>query len=194
MSEKAHRKRVARMRKNGNHELAEGAIDSAKKYGYKNDYLAVTLPPPGAGHNSSLVGRASVLRIYWGFTAEASIAFLTPQYEECRNPYDVVRAVSQSYNQSLENSGKKFSGKSKSRAKFPEQVLGLSELVPELSFEGFASEYRYWHPYDIIRNLFAEDDPFVNLAFQGQSNGNTRKLSEWKREWVVSKRALFLIP
>lgn len=186
----AHKKRVARMRKNENHELAEATIKAAKKYGYKNDYLAVTLPPPGSGHNASLVGRASVLRIYWGFTAEASVAFLTPQYEECRNPYDVVRAVNQSYNQSVEYSRKKFSGKSRSQAKFPKQIEGLADLIPKLFFEGFADEYRHLRPYDIIKNLFSEDDPFLNLAPHGQSNGKTRKLSEWKREWVESKRVI----
>ena len=191
MSKQAHKRRVARLRKKGHDELADEVEKVAQEQGYENDYLAVQLETAGKGHHFSLMTAGGYLKSYWGWGAKRVTKYLESQYDPNRDPNAPSAAVSKLFNQSFDEVG----GRKKTVAKYPEPFSGLAEAVETYSYKQLKSgskDLAKKSPIEILRSLFPEGDPFINLGGIRQSAGVTTPLSKWNNKRVT--RSPFIVP
>ena len=204
MSEKAHKRRVARLLEKADVKdsdedsdkaeelrlLARRAEEVAREQGYENDFLAVELKEAGQGHHFSLMSAAGYLKVYWRWGAARITEYLESQYDSARDPNAPAEAVAKVFNQKCSQQGTKRKG---TLSRYPEQYPGLAEAVATHSYKELREESRHLtrkQPQEILQALFPIGDPFINLGRRRESAGKTRLLSDWKSKWLEKSQLI----
>lgn len=151
------------------------------------DYLFITLPDPGDGHNSGLKRAADLLLNVFGLSDEAAEDHLAGIYE--RDPSDVRRAISRV----------RDGVESESRPKFPVANGRLINAVAKDNFKTVA-DLKKLSPgalitpaFDVIKLLMRDatcDDPLVCIG-STKSKFSTKPLSAFK---ALAHKCPFIVP